>query len=178
MTTSHPTRVSAVQGQRRRDGFDLVTVETVLPATDPEQVWKRVTSPAGINAELAPLLRLRMPRNLAADTLDDVELNTTLGRAWVLLFGFIPVDFDNLRLAERTTGHRFLEASTTSSSRVWQHERVVTTDPDGVRVRDQVTYRVRAPLRPLRRPYLAVVTALFRHRHRQLWNAYNAAPTT
>jgi ligand-binding SRPBCC domain-containing protein len=176
VSTTHPTGVGAVHGQRR-DGFDIVTAETVLPTGDPERVWKRITSPAGINAELAPLLRMRMPKNLAADTLDDVELNTALGRAWVLLLGFLPVDFDNLRLVERTTGHRFLERSTTSSSRVWQHERVVTADTGGVRVRDQVTYAVRAPLRPLRRPYLAVVTALFRHRHRRLWAAYGAAPT-
>jgi hypothetical protein len=165
---------TTVHANRQPDGFDVVVADSLLPASDADQVWAHVTSPAGINAEPAPLLRMRMPPDLTGSTLDEVPLNQRLGRAWVLFLGVLPVDFDDLRIIERGD-RRFLERSSTSSSRVWQHERAVSQEPGGVRVRDQVTFAVRGPLRPARRIYLRVVTALFRHRHRRLARHYAAS---
>jgi ligand-binding SRPBCC domain-containing protein len=168
---------TTVHAARRSDGFDVVTADSLLPTSDADQVWARITSPAGINAELAPLLR--MPSDLTHTTLDEVPLNQRLGRAWVLFLGVLPVDFDDLRIVERGD-RRFLERSSTSSSRIWQHERAVSQESGGVRVRDRVTFAVRGPLRPARRVYLRVVTALFRHRHRRLTRHYetSASPSS
>jgi hypothetical protein len=74
-------------------------------------VWERAVSPEGINHELAPLLRMTMPRGLRGATIDDVAVGEPLGRAWILLFGFLPVDYDDLALAEVEPGRRFLERS-------------------------------------------------------------------
>lgn len=158
----------------------MVTVESLLPGAAADRVWARVSTAEGINAELAPVLRMRMPRQLRGWTLDEVPLGVRLGRAWVLVGGIVPVDFDDLVLAERTTGQRFLERSSTSSCQVWQHERIVTETPDGVSVRDTVTYRLRPPWRPARGGYRRGVTALFRHRHDRLRRQFAAenTPTT
>ena len=69
-----------------------------------------------------------------------------LGRSWILLGGVLPVDYDDLCLAELEPGRRFLERSRTLAFRVWQHERVV--EPEGAGacgVTDRARLRVQAP---------------------------------
>lgn len=56
-------------------------------------VWRRVTSFDGINAELGPVLRMRTPPALRDATLATVPLGVPLGRAWILLFGVLPVEY-------------------------------------------------------------------------------------
>jgi len=92
---------------RRRSA---VRVESRLDAA-PEAVWERVTSPEGINFEIAPLLRMTVPGGLEALDLDRVEPGR-LGRSWILLFGVLPVDYDDLRLERIEPGRGFLERST------------------------------------------------------------------
>jgi hypothetical protein len=119
---------------------------TQVPAPA-DVVWERATSPEGINHELSPILRMTMPRGLSDATIDDVVVGEPLGRAWILLFGFLPVDYDDLSLVELEPGHRFLERSSMLSMRVWQHERrVAQPEGDTRRVTDRLSFEPRRPL--------------------------------
>jgi hypothetical protein len=131
------------------------------------EVWQRAITPEGINYELAPLLRMVMPRGLQGKTIDDVRVGEPLGRSWILLFGFLPVDCDDLALAELEPGRRFLERSSLLSMRSWQHERLVEPIDDGSsRLTDRLTFEPRIPgTRGLARRILAF---LFRRRHRRM----------
>ena len=137
-----------------------------------EAVWARAVTEDGINDELAPILRMTMPAGLHGKTVDTVEVGVPLGRAWILLGGVLPVDYDDLRLAELEPGRRFLERSSTLAFSVWQHER--TVEPEGeraCRVTDTLGFELRRAISwipgaaPLAR---AIVGALFSHRHRRL----------
>jgi hypothetical protein len=146
-----------------------------LPAPE---MWARATSPAGINDELRPILRMTMPAALRGKTIDDVEVGVPLGRSWILLFGLIPVDYDDLFLAELGPGHRFLERSSMLSMRVWQHERSVEPVNTGsCRVTDRLSFELRRPMAWIpgsARLARSIVAALFRHRHRRLGRAVAA----
>ena len=146
--------------------------QSSLVAAQAEEVWARALTPEGINHELSPVLRMTMPRSLSGMAIDDAPIGERLGRSWILLFGFLPVDWDDLCLAELEPGRRFLERSTMLSMRSWQHERIV--EPGGVEqttVSDRLTFELRRPLAWIpgsHRFAAAVVHRLFRHRHRRL----------
>jgi ligand-binding SRPBCC domain-containing protein len=136
------------------------------------EVWARAISEEGINHELRPILRMTMPARLRGKTIDDVKVGVPLGRSWILLFGVIPVDYDDLLLAELEPGRRFLERSSMLSMRVWQHERIVEPVGEATsHVTDRLSFELRRPVAwipgsaSLAR---ATVAALFRHRHRRL----------
>jgi ligand-binding SRPBCC domain-containing protein len=146
----------------RPAGFEVSS----LVAGAPADVWERVTTPEGINDELRPWMRMTVPRGF--DRLDPqvVELGKPLGRSWVLLFGLIPFEYDDITLVELEPGRRFLERSPMLSQRSWQHERIVEPAEGGSRVTDRIRMepRLGLPARPLR----PVFQAVFRHRHRRL----------
>jgi hypothetical protein len=135
-------------------------------------VWRRAVTPEGINHELRPWMRMTVPRKLRGRTIDDVEPGQRLGRSWLLLFGLIPFDYDELGLAELGPGFRFLERSTMLSMRRWEHERTVQPGSEGTcEVTDRIAFELRRPLALL--PGLpslvrALLARLFAHRHRQL----------
>ena len=140
-------------------------VSSLIPAP-PERVWERIITPAGINHELRPWMTMTVPRGIKRLDPESVELGRPLGRSWVLLFGLLPFDYDDVTLVELEPGRRFLERSPMLSQRSWQHERIVEAIEGGSRVTDRVRMEPRlglpaAPLRPLFR-------AVFRHRHRRL----------
>src|SRR5688572_29335023 len=141
----------------------------VAPARD---VWARAITPEGINDELAPWLRMTVPRGLRGATIDDARIGEPLGRSWVLLAGVLPVDWDDLRLAELEPGRRFLERSSMLSMRAWEHERVVEpAGEDAATVTDRLRFKLRRPLAWLpgsHRLAAAIVRRLFAHRHRRL----------
>jgi ligand-binding SRPBCC domain-containing protein len=134
-----------------------------------EQVWARVVTPEGINDELRPWMTMSMPGGAEGLTVDNVPVGEPIGRAWIRLFGIIPIDYDRLTIAELQPGRSFDEQSTMLSMRTWRHERSLTPDGDGKTVvRDRITFELRAPLR-LATPVMAAgVRALFGHRHRRL----------
>jgi ligand-binding SRPBCC domain-containing protein len=143
-----------------------------LVTASPERIWERVITPAGINYELRPLMRMTMPRGIERIDLESVELGKPIGRSWVLLFGVLPFEYDDVTLIELEPGRRFLERSPMLSQRSWQHERIVEPAEGGARVTDRIRMEPRlglpaAPLRP-------VFQAVFRHRHRRLraWFAH------
>ena len=144
---------------------------TVLPRVA-GVVWDRAITEAGINHELAPILRMTMPEGLRDKTIETVEVGVPLGRSWILLGGLLPVDYDDLALAELEPGRRFLERSRTLSFSLWQHERVVEAEGEGsCRVTDRLGFELKrgvAWIPGSARLARAVVAFLFRHRHRRL----------
>jgi ligand-binding SRPBCC domain-containing protein len=132
----------------------------------PEVVWARVITAEGVNDELRPLLRMTVPRGLEDFGIDDVEPGRPLGRSWVLLFGLIPFDYDEICLERVEPGRGFLERSRMLSQRLWVHERTIEAREGGCELRDRVAWEPRLPLPgALLRPLIA---AVFRHRHRRL----------
>lgn len=136
--------------------------------TAPAQtVWERVITPAGVNDEMRPLMRMTVPRGLSDFNIESVEPGVPIGRSWVLLFGLLPFDYDDLTLVRIDPGHGFLERSRMLSQRLWEHER--TIEPDGeaaCTVTDRVAWEPRLPLPGgLLAP---LIGAFFRHRHRRL----------
>jgi ketosteroid isomerase-like protein/ligand-binding SRPBCC domain-containing protein len=151
---------------RSRRGFGEFEVRSRLEAT-PRRVWERITSPAGINAELMPFFRMTMPRGVRALDPAEIQLGTPIGRSWILLFGLIPVDYDDITLVKLEPGKGFLERSTMLSQSLWEHERTLEPNgPDGCVVADRIRFqpRLRLPTAPLR----VLFRAVFRHRHRRL----------
>lgn len=131
------------------------------------QVWERVVTPEGVAHEFGPLLTMAFPSALAHRSINDVPVGQPLGRAWIRLFGVIPVEFDDLVIAEREAPRFFRESSSLGSCRVWEHRRELEQLPDGsTRVTDTLRAEPRAllPGAIVRR----VVGALFSHRHRRL----------
>ncbi len=133
-------------------------------------VWSRVTTPEGINDELMPIMRMTMPASMHGRGLADVAPGDHLGRSWLLLFGVVPFDYDDVTITAIEPGH-FLEQSTMMSMRSWQHERTITADADGAIVSDRITFKLRSPL--VHVPGLArllhrAIERMFRHRHRRV----------
>ena len=52
-------------------------------------------------------------------------LGERIFRSWVLLFGVLPIDFDDLTLIALEHGRGFHERSRMLSMRVWEHERAL-----------------------------------------------------
>jgi hypothetical protein len=146
--------------------------ETSRLGAGAEAVWERVMSAEGINFEMAPLFRMTVPRGLGDLDLAHVEPGW-LGRSWILLFGLIPVDYDDLGLERIEPGRGFLERSTMLSQRLWEHERTIEPLPSGgCTLTDRVAWEPRLPVPGrLLRPLFA---AFFRHRHRRLRRHFDA----
>lgn len=140
---------------------------------DTETVWARVIDPAGINYELRPLMRMTVPRGIPHFGLDNPEPGH-IGRSWVLLFGLIPFDYDDITLVRVELERGFLERSTMLSMRLWEHERTLTpVGNDHCAITDRVAFEPRLPLpgtwlRPL-------IRFVFQHRHRRLRSAWGGA---
>jgi hypothetical protein len=102
------------------------------------RVWAHASDFAGINRELWPLARMTYPAALARLTPETVPLGRRAFRSWVLLFGLIPVDFDDITLVELEPGRGFYEVSRLFSMREWRHRRTLTPTSEGCIVRDEI----------------------------------------
>jgi ligand-binding SRPBCC domain-containing protein len=149
--------------------FHEFQVSSVVAAS-PAAVWARVSTMEGVNAELAPLARMTYPRQLARLDPAIVPLGRRVFRSWILLFGVLPVDFDDLVLTRVEPGHGFLESSSLLSQRRWIHERTLEPVAGGCRVTDRIGFEPRVPFAG--RLFLAVFRFFFRHRHRRLQRAF------
>jgi hypothetical protein len=139
-----------------------------------DQVWSEVTTFRGINAELMPILKMTAPRDWKERSLDEVRPGQELFRSWLLLFGVVPIDYDDLGIFEVGPGYRFLERSQLLSAAPWEHERLVEQVTAGsCRVTDRVRFAPRwTPLGPLLGWF---VPRLFAHRHRRLRGRFSGA---
>lgn len=134
-------------------------------------VWNRVTTPAGINHELMPIMKMTVPRAFRDVTIEQMEPGTRLGRSYFLLAGFLPFDYDDITIAEIDPGRRFLESSSMLSMRSWQHQRTVTPHGEETEIRDDVSFQLRFPFSRIpgwSSVVAAGLGAVFRHRHRRL----------
>ena len=132
-----------------------------------ETVWGYVTTFEGVNSELRPLLRMTTPRDWTRLAPERIRLGERLFRSWLLLFGVLPIDYDDLTIVAMGPGYRFLERSRMMSASVWEHERSVEAmGSDSCRVTDRVSYTPR--WRPFGLVLRWFVPALFAHRHRRL----------
>jgi ligand-binding SRPBCC domain-containing protein len=140
-------------------------------AAPPDHVWRRITSPEGINDELMPFMRMTVPRTMKGKSFDEAATSGKVGRSWFLALGFLPIDFDDITIAEYDRGRRFLERSTMLSMSSWEHERIVTGRDEGTEVRDRVTFQERRPIAWIPGAHFALeafLRRLFEHRHRRL----------
>jgi ligand-binding SRPBCC domain-containing protein len=149
-----------------------VQQESVLSATT-DAVWDRVSTFEGINDELRPLMRLTAPARIRALEPEDVVLGERLFRSWVLLFGVLPIDYDDLTLVALEPGRGFHERSRMMSMSVWEHQRWLTSENGGCRVVDQLSFKPRMPgMGPVIERF---IRATFRHRHKRLRRHFGEA---
>ena len=146
---------------------DVEVVRASVVRAPRDEVWARVVTADGVSDEFRPLLRMRFPARLAGASIADVPLGRPIGRAWILLGGVIPVEYDDLVLVDLEAPRFFQERSELGSCRVWEHRRELESLADG-------STRVTDTLRAVPRALVAgsvvrvVVGALFAHRHRRL----------
>jgi ligand-binding SRPBCC domain-containing protein len=142
-----------------------IVVSSSLGAA-PAEVWDRVITPQGIRDEMRPYVRMTLPSGVERLEPESVELGTRIGRSWILLFGLIPFDYDDITLVRLDPGRGFLERSRMLSQRVWEHERTIEPTSGGCVITDRVSWQPRLglPGRPLRPP----IAWFFRHRHKRL----------
>jgi len=150
-----------------------ISVSSRLDAP-PDAVWARAITPEGINDEMRPYLRMTLPPGVGEISPETIEIGVPIGRSWILLFGVLPFDYDEVCLARLEPGRGFLERSKMLSQRVWEHERTIEPTEGGCTVTDRVSWQPRfglpgAPLRP-------VIGWFFRHRHKRLRSHFGGAP--
>jgi ligand-binding SRPBCC domain-containing protein len=149
-----------------------VTTTSELDAP-PGAVWARVASMQGINHELGPWMRMTSPRG-AELSADAVPLGRRWFRSWILLFGVLPFDYDDLCVDRLDPERGFLERSKMLSASRWEHERTLEALPGGAtRVTDRVVFVPR--IRATSGLHRALIAAIFRHRHRRLRSHFGAA---
>jgi hypothetical protein len=154
------------------------SLSSALAAT-PAAVWAGANTIEGVNAEFWPFLRMTCPVPGAALDPAVVPLGRRLFRSWLLLFGVLPFDWDDLRLLRIEPEQGFLEESSMLSQRLWRHERTLepTADGRGCVVTDRVEFVPRAALRPLGPLILRLCRGVFRWRHRRLRQRHGVSGT-
>jgi hypothetical protein len=110
------------------------------------------------------------PRRLREQGLGAVVVGERLCRSWLLLFGLLPIDYDDITIVRLEAGRGFLERSSMLTQRQWEHERTIEATAEGCVLTDRIRYepRIPAPDFLLR----TVFAAVFRYRHRRLRRRY------
>jgi ligand-binding SRPBCC domain-containing protein len=128
-----------------------------------EELWRRVSTPAGVNDELWPF-RMHLDKlDLAAP---DASRALPGGGVLISLFGVLPLDWHWLGLESVTPGGGFHEVSSSLWMRRWVHVRTIEPAGEHSTLRDHVELTPRLGLlAPLLAP---VYRAVFRRRHRRL----------
>jgi ligand-binding SRPBCC domain-containing protein len=144
---------------------------TTTVAAPRDVVWARVTTMSGVNAELAPFVRMTHPAELHSLADVTVEPGVVLHRSWLLAGRVLPFDRHALALERVMDREGFDEESTSWLQRRWRHERRLRDAPGGgTVVSDHLEIEPRlAFAAPLTR---AMVGFLFRHRHRRLLETF------
>ena len=128
------------------DHVAMTTVEVVTVSelrALPDAVWGRIASLDGTNHELRPWFRMTAPQGVELSP-DTVPIGRRWFRSWILLFGVLPFDYDDLCLERIEPGRGFLERSTMLSATTWEHERALEQlGPDRTLLRDRVSFNPR-----------------------------------
>jgi ligand-binding SRPBCC domain-containing protein len=140
---------------------------------DPARVWAHGSDFAGVNRELWPLAHMTYPAGKGRLSPEATPPGRTAFRSWILLFGLVPVDFDDFTLVELEPGRAFSEVSRLFSMREWRHRRTILPTPEGSVVRDEVScvprWRWAGPV------LFAVYRLAFVLRHRRLRRLFGAS---
>lgn len=134
-------------------------------------LWDRVIQPAGINSELGPIFRMTFPSGME-DVTSEWRRGERQFRSWLLLGGFLPVDYDDVSFHEVIPGHCFHERSKLLSQKVWEHERSIVDIAGGCQITDDIRFTPR--LRLLGSIYAIIFRFVFRWRHRKLRRRYRS----
>ena len=143
--------------------------ESTLKAT-PEQVWSRITSLEGLTSEMLPLFRLTAPQGVKTlqGLIDRRNSNKPI-KSWVLLFGFLPIDYTDLHLKSIESGRGFVEESNMGSMRYWRHERrIEAIGADQVKVIDELIFEPKFFASVSK----ALIKLFFTHRHNNLRKSF------
>lgn len=144
-------------------------------AAERDEVWAVVSTMAGVNDELHPLVRMTHPpdRSSLDEAGQEVPFGDVLFVSWLLAGGLLPFDRHALVLTSVEPGVGFVEESTSWLQRRWRHERTLVARRDGgCRVTDRL---VVVPRIGLARPLVAaLVGRIFDHRHRRLVARFGA----
>lgn len=147
-------------------------------AVSPAALWDAVSTMEGVNAELAPWVRMSAPSATRGMKLADAPVGVPLFHSWLLALGVLPFDRHHLCLEQvwcepKADRWGFYEHSSSWLQRVWLHERTIGAQGGGAWIRDRVWVQPRCtPLWPFVR---VIVKTLFSHRHRQLLRRYTGA---
>ena len=157
----------------------VVVEVAVRVASSAAAVWAEASTPAGVNAELMPLVRMTFPPGVAALTSADVVCGGLVCRCWMLAGGVVPFDrhslvFESIHDDPSAASMGFVEESSSLLQRRWRHERTVSViDDHRCEVRDRVTV---VPRLGIARPVVSrIVPLVFAHRHRRLERRWGAA---
>jgi len=137
-------------------------------------VWATVSTMPGVNAELAPLVRMTYPAELPTFSSVEVVPGEVAFRSWVLLFGVVPFDRHALAFEQVIDGEGFVEESTSWMQRRWRHERrLADRSGGGCVVIDRLAIQPRIGMMgPLVR---FAVRRVFDHRHARLRRHFGTA---
>jgi len=127
----------------------------------PAEAWSWMTSVEGISTELAPVVRMTVPKSSTSLLPGDVATGERLFISWVLLFGLFPIDRMEFTLSSVDVGRGFVEESPTLTMRRWRHERSLAAGDGGTVLTDRLTFEPKFAPRLVR----WFVTRLFEHRH-------------
>jgi ligand-binding SRPBCC domain-containing protein len=150
-----------------------IVTRSLLDA-DPREVWAGITTFEGINYEFRPLLRMTAPPRVREQGLGAVVLGERLCRSWLLLFGVVPIDYDDITLVRLDEGRGFLERSKMLSQRRWEHERTIEPAGSGCVLTDSIRYEPRVPVPDI---FLrSIFGSVFRYRHHRLRRRHGGRP--
>ncbi|MFN8052486.1 MAG: hypothetical protein U0Q22_13650 [Acidimicrobiales bacterium] len=142
-------------------------------------VWAVVSTPAGVNEELDPYVRMTFPRSVEELTSAEITPGVVVTRSWVLAGGVVPFDrhslaFESIDDEPGASELGFVEESTSWLERRWRHERrVVETGVESCELTDTLTV---VPRLPFTMPMVRrVVPKVFENRHRQLVERWGSA---
>ena len=134
-----------------------------------DTVWAKVSTMAGVNHELHPWVHMTVPSSFGNRSLQEAtpeQLKGVLFRSVLLVLHFLPFDVHALHLDQVHAGEGFDENSTSWMQKTWIHRRRVFAVGEGCAVSDELIIEPRISfMAPVTR---AVVSFLFRHRHRRL----------
>lgn len=142
--------------------------------TSRECLWDWITSVEGIRAEMRPILRMTVPRNLRGIEDARIRPGQRLFRSIILLFGILPIDYSDLTVLTLRPGEGFIEESPMGSMKRWRHERSIVgdhVDPATVILVDRLTFQPRWAASLLG----WFVQRFFEHRHAVLRAHFGAA---
>jgi ligand-binding SRPBCC domain-containing protein len=105
-----------------------------------------------------------------------VVLGERLFRSWLLVFGVLPVDYDDVVLESIDSGRSFNERSSMLTQREWHHDRELEPCTAGTQITDRLAWAPRLPGAGL--IFRVVVPRLFRWRHRQLRRRFGGRPVS